>query len=469
LIAAGVLSALHALLWKRDPRAALGWIMACLILPGLGPMLYWLLGVNRLRTRGQKMRRVWPELAEGLGAIGAPEDRAGVQDVPRELVQLARVGDAVTKQPLMRGNEISLLHNGEQAYPAMIQAIREARSTVHLCSYIFAPDDVGRQFIAALADATERGLSVRVLIDGIGEKYSWPRASGVLEAAGVRVARFLPPHLFRPNLHFNLRNHRKLLLLDGTRGFTGGMNIGERYLAADTGNPRRTIDLHFAVQGPVIAQMEETFAEDWAFATDEPPATCELAAPSPRDEGDDGALCRGITDGPNEDLDKLAWILMGAISAANRRLLIMTPYFVPDRTIIRALIGASLRGVQVQIVLPGKNNLPYVHWASRAMLWELLQQGVRVYYQPAPFVHSKLLVVDDDYAMIGSANIDARSLRLNFEFNVEVYDRAFVTELTRHFEASRDASTETSLALLDARPLHERVRDGLARLAAPYL
>ncbi|MHC4846593.1 MAG: phospholipase D-like domain-containing protein, partial [Planctomycetota bacterium] len=291
--------------------------MACLFVPGLGFALYWLLGVNRLRTRGQKMRRVWPELADGLGAIGAPENRAGVRDVPRELVQLARVGDAVTKQPLMRGNRLSLLHNGEEAYPAMVRAIREARSSVHLCSYIFAADDVGKEFIEALADATRRGLSVRVLIDGIGEKYNWPRASGVLAAAGVPVARFLPPSLLHPNLHFNLRNHRKLLLLDGTRGFTGGMNIGERYLAADTGNPRRAVDLHFAVEGPVIAQMEDTFAEDWAFATGEPPATCELGTTA--SEG--GALCRGITDGPNEDLDKLTWILMGAIDAANRRLL----------------------------------------------------------------------------------------------------------------------------------------------------
>jgi len=461
------------MLWKRDPRAGMGWIMACLFMPGLGPALYWLLGVNRLHTRGQKMRRIWPELAEGRGAIGAPEDRAGVQDVPRELVQLARVGAAVTKQPLMRGNTISLLHNGEQAYPAMIEAIREAHSTVHLCSYIFAADDVGREFIAALADATDRGLNVRVLIDGIGEKYSWPRASGVLSDAGVRVARFLRPRLLRPNLHFNLRNHRKLLLLDGTRGFTGGMNIGERHLAAKSDNPRRVVDLHFAVQGPVIAQMEETFAEDWAFATDEPPATCEVLTPSNRDSdragAETGALCRGISDGPNEDLDKLTWILMGAIAAAQRRLLIMTPYFVPDRAIILALIGASLRGVTVQIVLPGKNNLPFVHWASRAMLWELLQHGVRVYYQPGPFAHSKLLVVDDDYALIGSANIDARSLRLNFEFNVEVYDRAFVSELTEHFEAVRDTSTETSLAILDARSLPVRMRDGLARLAAPYL
>jgi len=434
----------------------------CLLIPGVGAALYWMLGVNRLRTRGRKLGRDWPELTDDTDRA---TKHAFLQDVPGGLSLLAKVGEAVTHRPLLGGNRVSILHNGEQAYPAMLDAIRNARSSVHLCSYIFSPDEQGRLFVEALADATRRGLSVRVLIDGIGEKYSRPRASAAFAAAGVRVARFLPPSLLRPNLHFNLRNHRKLLLLDGTRGFTGGMNISERHLAARQDRPRRVIDLHFDLSGPVISHLEEAFAEDWAFATGEPAATCML--PSASSPGD--ALCRGITDGPNEDLDKLTWILLSAIAAARRRLLIMTPYFVPDRTIILALIGAALRGVQVTVLLPGLNNLPFVHWASRAMLWELLQHGVRVFYQPPPFVHSKLLVVDDDYALIGSANIDARSLRLNFEFNLEVYDRTFATELAAHFEASREASTETSLEKLDARLLPERIRDGIARLAAPYL
>jgi cardiolipin synthase len=439
--------------------------MVCVFVPGFGAAAYWLLGVNRLRTRGRKLQRTWPGLSDEEERNATAQGLAGPQDVPIELSQLAALGRSVTDKPLLRGNRISLLHNGEQAYPAMLQAIRTARKSVHLCSYIFAPDQQGNQFIEALADATRRGLDVRVMIDGIGEKYNRPRLSSMLKAAGVPVARFLPPRWLRPNLHFNLRNHRKLLLVDGLRGFTGGMNIGQNHMAAQTNNPRRVTDLHFEVQGPVIAHMEDAFTEDWAFVTGEPPAAGmpELAA------SDGGAICRGITDGPNEDLDKLTWILLGAISAAHRRILIMTPYFVPDRAIILALIGASLRGVSVQVVLPGLNNLPFVNWASRAMLWELLQHGVRVFYQPPPFAHSKLLVVDDDYALIGSANIDARSLRLNFEFNLEVYDRDFVTDLSAHFQAAQAEAVETSLAELDARPLTERVRDGLARLAAPYL
>jgi cardiolipin synthase len=252
--------------------------------------------------------------------------------------------------------------------------------------------------------------------------------------------------------------------VDGETGFTGGMNLGGRHLV-DNDDPDRVVDVHFRVTGPVVNQFEDAFHEDWCFATGHAPEV-----PPHRDLAAAGeALCRGISDGPNEDLDALSWILQGAIAAAQRRIAIMTPYFVPDRMLVAAFVGAALRGVRIELLLPAKSNLPYVHWATRAMLWELLEVGVRVRYQPPPFVHSKLLLVDDDYALIGSANIDPRSLRLNFEFNVEVWDRAFVATMDRHVEACRAASREVTLAEVDGRPITERVRDGLARLAAPYL
>jgi len=473
LLLAGSLSALHALLWKRDPRAAMGWIAVCLLFPGAGTILYWLFGVNRLRTRGQQLRVLWPALVvDSEHSTDEPDDatvaRAAetmAQRVPGGLGDLARLGRKVTRRPLLRGNRLQALYNGEEAYPAMLEAIGAARETVLLSTYIFDTDATGLAFVDALVAAQARGVEVKVLIDGIGEHYSRPRASKVMRRRGLTVARFLPSSLLRPNLHMNLRNHRKLLVIDGQVGFTGGMNIGDRHLAARMDNPRRVIDVHFRIEGPVVAQMEAVFHEDWAFVTDTRPDAPRLRASL----GEGEALCRGVNDGPNEDFERLTWILLGALAVARRRVLIMTPYFIPDRPLVTAINAAALRGVRIELMLPGKNNLPYVDWACRAMLWELLQNGVQAWYQPPPFVHTKLLVVDDHYVLLGSANLDPRSLRLNFEFNLEVYDHKLVVELARHFEAVRETSRPIYQAELDGRPLLVRVRDGLARLASPYL
>lgn len=278
------------------------------------------------------------------------------------------------------------------------------------------------------------------------------------------MIRFLPPTLFPPTVHINLRNHRKILVADGRISFTGGMNIGDRHLAGRSDNPSRVIDAHFRLTGPIVAQIEPVFLADWGFMTKEYPA------PKPVFSAETGsAVCRTIIDGPNEDLDKLTAILMGAISTARRKVLIMTPYFLPSRELIAALQTAALRGIEVTIILPEKSNLPYVDWATRNMLWELLRWGVRVYYQPPPFAHTKLFVVDDYYAQIGSANIDTRSLRLNFELVVEVYDKPFVAILTHHIDKVRERAREASLKELDNRSLPVRTRDALTWLFSPYL
>jgi len=303
-----------------------------------------------------------------------------------------------------------------------------------------------------------------VSIDGVGQWYSIPRAGTLLERRGVRVARFLPPSLIPPELHINLRNHRKILVADGTIGFVGGMNIGDRHLAERVENPSRVVDVHFRLAGPIITQIEQLFLEDWGFSTGEHTVPSQASV-----IGTGSMICRAIVDGPNEDLDKLSTILVGAVSAARQRISIMTPYFLPSRELIAALQSAALRGVEVKILLPAKNNLPFVHWATRNMLWELLERGIRVFYQPPPFVHTKLFVVDDQYVLIGSANIDPRSLRLNFELAVEVFDRQFVEVLADHIQKCREQSTEVSLKDCDSRRLPVRIRDALAWLFSPYL
>jgi cardiolipin synthase A/B len=468
VLALALLSAGHALVYKRDSRAALGWIFVCLWLPLMGPFLYWVFGLNRIATRARRLdeERAVPD--------SRPPRAAPVLDpavAEEEATPLARVSAAVTGVHLAAGNAVSALDNGEEAFPAMLAAIASAETSVYLCTYIFETNRTGLQFVDALAAARERGVRVRVIVDGVGEHYSPSRVSKLLLQRKVPVARFLPPQLWPPALRLNLRTHRKILTVDGRVGFTGGMNLGDRHLAARPDDDR-VVDLHFRLEGPVVLQMEEAFRLDWAFVCGEilpPPAPVPASLPASSPATTGSALCRVIVDGPDENLDRLLMIYLGAISAAHHRIFLMTPYFLPPREILASLAAAAVRGVEVVVLLPEKNNLFYVHWATRKLLWEILQRGVRVFYQPPPFVHSKLFLVDDHYVLVGSANLDSRSLRLNFELNVEIYDRPLARELASRFRETLKTSHEVTLEEMDARSIPIRIRDALPWLFSPYL
>jgi cardiolipin synthase len=463
----GVLSGFHALLTKRDPRSTVGWMMLCVFLPAIGASLYWLLGVNRIQTRARRWQAGGRfDLDDALPVWDASAELAHHHPAEAEMMRaLLNTSSRVTGKPLVRGNRVVPLFNGEQAYPAMLEAIDAAERTIFLSTYIFDVDETGSLFVDALAAAVDRGVEVKVLIDAFGERYSRPRASKVLRKRGVRAARFLPLTLSPRALRVNLRNHRKLLIVDGKVAFTGGMNLGRRHMVEVQDNPKRTRDVHFEIEGPAAWALEQVFWEDWHFTTDEDPDW--VGRELPAEAGP--ALCRGIADGPNEDLDKLQWIYVGALACAHRRVQIMTPYFVPTRELTAAINAASLRGVEVEIVIPEKANLGYVSWACQAMLPEVLKYGSRVFYQPAPFNHSKLMVVDDIYVLLGSANLDPRSLRLNFEFNLEVYEPKLAHELSQHIDRVRSTAREVSLEELEARSFWIRLRDSIGKLMSPYL
>ncbi|HEY6514583.1 MAG TPA: phospholipase D-like domain-containing protein [Steroidobacteraceae bacterium] len=444
--------AVHALLTKPDPRSALGWIVTCWLLPFAGTILYLLFGVNRVRTRARQLRA-------GLAINGSAYEGPPTDDFA---TQLTRIGDAVTQRPRLPGNEVVALENGENAFPLMLEAIRTARHSVWLSTYIFETDEVGRQFIDALAATAARGVQVHVLVDGIGEWYSWPHAVRLLRHAGVQAARFLPPRLAMPVFSLNLRNHRKLLIVDGQTGFVGGMNIGGREVGK--AHHRRMADLHFRVMGPAVSQLAECFAADWRFAAG------QTLAPPPTSRTEAGScICRVVTEGPDEDSDKLLFVILGAISVAHRQVLIMTPYFIPPPELTAALQTAALRGVEVCLVLPARSNLRYVDWATQRWLPPLLERGIEIYLQPPPFSHTKLIVIDGCYAQIGSANIDPRSLRLNFEIAVEVYDGAACAGLAKYVLSAREHAARLPAGPVDGRSLLRRFRDSLFWLLSPYL
>jgi cardiolipin synthase len=452
----------HALLHKRDSRAATLWLGIIWLMPVLGSLLYLVLGVNRIRRRALKLG-VHNTVSRPVPVnFGEPEPEGA-----RHLEMLARVVGRVVAQPLIPGNQIEPLVNGDQAYPAMLAAIESAQKSVSLATYIFDNDASGRLFVDALGHAVQRGVAVRVLVDAAGARYSWPSILHRLKRAHIPAARFLPSSLFAPwqVATINLRNHRKILVVDGRTAFTGGMNLRQgNLLAARPKSPVR--DLHFRIDGPVVTSLQEAFANDWGFATNEI-LDGDAWFPEIKEAGE--IIARVIKDGPDRDLEKLRWTLLAALAEAQTSIQIVTPYFLPDPELVAALSLATLRGVRVDILLPAKNNLPFVHWASRAMWWQVLQRGCQVWLTPPPFDHSKLMVVDDHWVLLGSANWDTRSLRLNFELNVESYGRDFALAMREIIRTKLRGAHAVTLAEVDARSIPGKLRDAVARLFSPFL
>jgi cardiolipin synthase A/B len=462
-----VLACGHVVLFKRDTRAAIGWVGFICWVPLIGSVLYFVFGINRLRRQAALLRGGMDRYRAGAshGECWREELHHHLPAHSEHLELLATVVGDVVKQPLLPGNQIDPLLNGDEAYPAMIAAIEQARETLSFQTYIFDRDESGLAFARALGEAVRRGVQVRVLIDAAGMRYSWPSIRHALRHENVTYARFLPSLAPWRVTTLNLRTHRKILVADGRVGFTGGMNIRVGHCVQRA--PRNPVqDIHFRLRGPVVTQLQEAFAEDWLFTTGE-----ALRGPAwfAEQERSGTVLARGIMDGPDEDFAKLRWTVLGALSIARRSVRIMTPYFLPDPAIVSALNLAALRGVQVDIVLPSKNNLPVVQWASRAMWWQVLERGCRIWLTPPPFDHSKLMIVDECWALVGSANWDARSLRLNFEFNVECYDADLARRLDGVLEKKRAAARPITLEEVDGRSLPCKLRDGVARLLTPYL
>jgi cardiolipin synthase len=457
-----LLAAVHALLHKRDSRAATLWLATIWFLPVLGPILYLALGVNRIRRRAVSLgvnKTILRPIPEDLG-----------EPLPsrvEHLEVLARVVGRVVTQPLTLGNQIQPLINGDEAFPAMISAIESAQTSISLATYIFDKDPSGTRFVLALGRAVARGVAIRVLIDAAGARYSWPRITHELKRAHIPFATFLPSSLFAPwrVATINLRNHRKILVVDGQTAFTGGMNIRHGNMLAD--QPKHPVqDLHFRVQGPVVRRLQEAFANDWLFTTGE---TLSDDRWFPELEQSGNVVARVITDGPDADYDKLRWTLLAALTEAQTYVQILTPYFLPDYALITALNLAALRGVRVDIILPATNNLPVVHWASRALWWQVLERGCHVWLTPPPFDHSKLMIVDGHWVFLGSANWDARSLRLNFELNLEAYGRDFAEKMASIILAKLRGAREVTLAEVDGRSYPAKLRDSIARQFSPYL
>lgn len=447
-------AAIHALLNKSDSRSAFGWIAVSLIFPLFGPVLYFLFGINRTENRAVRL--------DYYSRKRNFDSRHHQTHIIKSLKNVQNVAHQLTKLPLVGGNRIEVLYSGSQAYPAMLNAIHAAQHYIYLSTYIFKVDEIGKQFIEALTQAKQRGVKVYVLIDGVGDFYSKTKSSKILKKNGINVDRFLPLRLIPFNIYINLRNHRKILIADNEVCFVGGMNISGEYAIGDASSPK---DIHFKLTGNITQQVKHMFESDWKFATDHDTPIAD----KPIEAIDAPQWCRAISDGPGINMGHLSIVLFSAINAATDSIVIMSPYFLPSQTLTRSLQVAALRGIDVSVILPAKNNLVYVDWACRHMLWQLVGSGIDVYYQPPPFEHSKLFIIDNQYCLIGSANIDPRSLRLNYEIGVEIYDEQLATELSHYTQQVIDSSHLITLEELEQRSFSVKVRDAITWLFSPYL
>ncbi len=459
----------HALLTKHNPRSALGWSVVALFLPLIGTCIYLTFGIGRAESRAAKLMRTAKlnaaksqEYLHGGTSQEKPPGHLNKKILNKKIQHLARIGQKICKRSLSGGNDVRPLINGDEAYPQMLSAIENAKEHIYLSTYIFTSGDVAQAFCKGLAQAAKRGVDVRVIVDGLGARlysFSWPWKK--LSDEGVKLAEFLPPRLFPPNFAINLRNHRKVLVADRV-GFTGGMNISDNHLKKHS--KFNVQDVHFVCSGPIVSQLREAFLLDWGFCTNDYNTVNQAG-----DNLCGDVLCRMILDGPGTGRDPLHELIFSIISAATKSICLITPYFLPTHEVVGALKAAAIRGVDVRIILPAKNNLFYVHWASQHLLPTLLESEIRIFYQPPPFAHTKLLIIDDYYTQIGSANLDARSLRLNFELNVECFDSSFTRKMQNYFNYIQSKSTQYTMQDLLKINLPTKLRNAACWVFSPYL
>lgn len=475
LLALGL--SLDVLLHKDRPVSAVLWLGILWIVPYAGAAAYLAFGMDRV-SRGARERQTARALLARSAHLGPGLERH-VLEVPMGSGAAApdRLGrhilrgtdPAVPAHRVLVGNRADLLVDGDGFYPALRSAIEAARHTVHLQTFIFAVDRTGREIRDLLARRAEEGLTVRLLYDRFGSTTAHvARFFDPARRAGVRVHSISQANPLKGRFQINLRNHRKVAVMDGRVAFVGGINISDRNVSAYTdGAPIR--DYHVRVEGPAVADMQLGFLEDWHFASREDPDALLGPDTVPELEPAGEALIQVVPGGPEATGRGLAEAVFAALVAAEESIDITTPYFVPDQPIIRALRYAAHRGVRVRLVVPGKNNHWYTGFAARALYSRLLSAGVRVFERSPPFMHAKSLIVDGVYAMMGSANLDYRSLHLNFETNVEIVDPGFVSAVSRQVETEIAASREVTRQAHAARPLPRKLLENACRLFEPVL
>ena len=440
-------------LQKREPAATISWLLGLALLPYLGFIVYYFFGPQRIRR--QRMRR-----ERSRAALPTAADADAAQADSRELAELGR---STTGLAPSSATDVQLLDDGEAKYEALLADIAGAGRYLHLEYYIWHPDRIGTRVRDALVERARAGVAVRLLLDAVGAVKCDEAFFKPLVDAGGEVAWFHPIRLVRfwKRPWVNLRNHRKIVVIDGAVAFTGGMNITDDQ--DERVDPSAYRDLHLRLTGDVVAVLESVFLDDWAYATRRVPSV-----PAPAAMGGGGVPAQVVTSGPDNKWEAIHRLHVGAIHAARKRVWLVTPYFVPGEAGTMALTSAALGGLDVRLVIPKMSDSRLVTYATRSYFDELLAAGVKIYEYGPRLMHSKALLVDDDLALIGSANFDHRSFRLNFEVQVLFRDADIAGSLARLVE--RDLAHAPRVRAERHRPLwRDRLPEALARLVSPLL
>ncbi|MDA3902604.1 MAG: cardiolipin synthase [Desulfuromusa sp.] len=449
------------ILQRRESGATLAWILVIIFLPFLGMLAFWLLGTTRIRILRRKRHRAEQHLVPSLSRFRRQQKLSDTDElVASSLYSLAAKLDECGPQP---GCDVEMYRDGSKALDALEQAINAAQEHIHLTYYTWEPDNTGRRFGQALTRAAGRGVEVRLLLDDVGSYSTKTSFFASLIAAGGEVARFLPLNLFSRQVSVNNRNHRKIVVIDGKIGFTGSMNIGDIY--AGLSGPWN--DLHLRVSGRVVYELQGVFCQDWFHATGKDIATKEYFPPM-HYHGD--VCAHFLASGPSDERWRtIHTLLFVAINTALERVWIETPYFVPDPPITMALQTAALRGVDVRILLPNCSDHFLVDYAGRSFFDELIEAGVRIFKMDNIIPHAKTAVIDQVFSTAGSANMDQRSFRLNFEGNLFFFGKKIAAELGKDFLHQCQSAHEVTAEKRKKLSHTQRLQEGFARILAPLL
>ncbi len=446
---------------KRNPAASIAWMLTIVLLPIGGAVLFLLFGVNRVERR-KRTRKISTQQLASQRPFVAPSERPPQPDDPPAMGRLLRLAHRVADGWPTRGNAVELLNDTHHTLALIEQAITAANESIHLEYYIWQPDRTGTQLRDLLIGKAKQGVRVRFLYDGFGSSRLKQRFLQPMRDAGILVATFLPGQTLRERWSINLRNHRKIVVVDDRVAFTGGMNIGDEYLGRD-----REIgfwrDTHLRLEGPEVQRHQAIFAEDWYYATGE--VLSDTAATTSAGN----VTAQTVSDGPITDTSVFQALMLAAINEAERDLHLATSYFAPPHTIVIALQNAAFRGVRVRLLVSGRKNHPMPLLAGRAVYDDLLQAGCEIWEYERGLLHSKTLTIDGHWSLVGSPNLDCRSLFLNFESGVILYDAAIAAQLQQQF--ARDAQ-DARLIDVDSwsrRGWVQHVAESFCRLFTPLL
>jgi cardiolipin synthase len=458
----------HLLLLKKRPAATLAWLWAIVFIPFLGALAYFAIGTDRLKRRRLKRRSLFSARASRQPVPAGTTDDATtalVRQLPRRERQFLQLLSRITQLPVSSAASLRILRNSAEFYPALEERIRAAVHHVHMEFYLWQPDDTGAKFLRLLTETARRGVIVRLLLDGVGSHNLAEAGLADYAAAGGRFSWFQSLAPKRLRFFMNLRNHRKLQIIDGTTAFVGGMNIGREYEGFDTGLGHWR-DVQVEARGSVAAELQEVFADDWFFATDE-----KIGDPVyfPAATGASRHPVHVIPGGPDRRNEPIGKSIASLLNEASDRVWIGSGYFVPDDVILTALELAASRGVDVRLLVSEKNDHPWLVTVGRSYYGQLLGAGVRIFEYSAGIHHAKIALADHCWAMVGSANLDYRSLRLNFELNLLFHSVEQNREIAGILEHDFGLSREIDPAVFGARPFRQKFLEAALRPLSPLL